>query len=193
MVEFKICIGDKTGKTYQKEIKDEEAAPFMGLNIGEKINGETIGMTGYELEISGGSDFCGFPMRKGIQGVRKKITSIGGVGFAKPVKGQKQRKTVCGFKINENISQINLKIVKEGTKKLADLFGGETPKEGAEAAPKAKETKEEAKKEAPKAEEKPKEEKKEEVSETKDVSDDAHKSSISDTPKEEPKAEVKKK
>jgi small subunit ribosomal protein S6e len=158
MVEFKICIGDKTGKTYQKEIKDEEAAPFMGLNIGEKINGETIGMTGYELEISGGSDSCGFPMRRGIQGVRKKITSIGGVGFAKPIKGQKQRKTVCGFKVNENISQINLKIVKEGAKKLADLFGGEAPKEGAEA-PKA----EEKPKEAPKAEEKPKEEKKEEA------------------------------
>lgn len=138
MAEFKICIGDKEGKTYQKEVKDADAQVFLGMNIGETIKGEAIGLTGYEFVITGGSDHCGFPMRKGILGVRKKITSFGGVGFAHPLKGQKQRKTVCGHKINEKITQINLKAAKEGEKKLADIFGGgekkDAPAEGKDAA-----------------------------------------------------------
>jgi len=40
MASFKINIADpKTGKCYKTEVKDAQAAPFMGLNIGEKIEG----------------------------------------------------------------------------------------------------------------------------------------------------------
>ena len=60
---------------------------------------------------------------KGILGVRKKITIYGGVGFRGDAKGIKRRKTVCGHKIHERISQINLKVIKQGTKKLAEIFG----------------------------------------------------------------------
>src|SRR3989338_6726698 len=103
MANFKLCIADPTtGKTYQTEAKDEEEKGFMGLNIGEGIKGELIDLHGYELLITGGSDYCGFPMRKGILGVRKKITLLGGVGFRGSGKGIKRRKTVCGHKINEN-------------------------------------------------------------------------------------------
>jgi len=154
MVNFKLCIGDpKTGKTYQTEVKDQNAQGFMGMNLGENVKGDTFEMSGYEFLITGGSDFCGFPMRKGILGVRKKITLFGGVGFKarKTEKGIRRRKTVCGHKINENIVQINLKVTKEGSKKLNDLFGKK--EEG-------KEAHKEAKEEKPKAQEKPKEEKK---------------------------------
>jgi small subunit ribosomal protein S6e len=123
MVDFKLCIGDpKTGKCYQKDAKDEEAKGFMGLNIGENISGDAFNMPGYEFVISGGSDYCGFPMRHGIMGVRKKITSSGGVGFKKMKFGMKRRKTVCGHKIQDKITQINLKITKEGPKKLEEYF-----------------------------------------------------------------------
>ena len=151
MASFKLCIANpKDGKCYQKEVKDAEAQPFIGLNIGENVKGDTFGMTGYEFSITGGSDYCGFPMRHGIQGVRKKIYSYGGVGFPKLKKGEKTRKTVCGHKIHDKVTQINLKIVKEGAKKIEEIM------------PSAKKTEEggEAKKEAPKKEEKPKEEKK---------------------------------
>ncbi|MBW2989429.1 30S ribosomal protein S6e [Candidatus Woesearchaeota archaeon] len=162
MVSFKLCIGDaKTGKCYQKEAKDQEAQVFLNLNIGENVSGDSFGMPGYEFLITGGSDYCGFPMRHGIQGIRKKIYSTGGVGFPKLKKGEKTRKTVCGHKINEKITQINLKIVKEGTKKIEDVLPS-AKKEGEEPAkekPK-KEEKKEAAKEAPKEEPK-KEEKKE--------------------------------
>lgn len=135
MVLFKLCIANpKTGKCYQKEVKDNEAAGFIGLNVGEKINGDVVGMQGYEFLITGGSDYCGFPMRHGIMGIRKKIYSYGGVGFPKLKKGEKTRKTVCGHKIHERITQINLKILKEGAKKVEEVFAaGEKKEEGKEA------------------------------------------------------------
>jgi small subunit ribosomal protein S6e len=121
MVSFKLCIANtKDGKCVQKEVKDAEAQPFIGLNIGEKISGDGFGMPGYEFLITGGSDYCGFPMRHGIMGLRKKIYSFGGVGFPGLKKGEKTRKTVCGHKIHEKITQINLKITKEGAKKLGE-------------------------------------------------------------------------
>ena len=124
MVNFKLCISDpSTGKTFQKEVKDNFARPFIGLNIGETIKGDNIEMNGYEFQITGGSDYCGFPMRKGILGLRKSLTIYGGVGFRRGEKGIKRRKTVCGHKIHERISQVNLKVVKQGPKKLAELFG----------------------------------------------------------------------
>ncbi len=177
MAEFKLCISDpKAGKTYQKEVKDDQASPFMGLNIGEAINGEVIGATGYELKITGGSDYCGFPMRHGILGVRKRVSILGGVGFSgkdrnkKRRLGMKKRKTICGHKINEKITQINLVVTKAGSKDLGEVLGvaakeGEAPKEGdTKEAPKAEAKPTEKPAEAPKEEakaEKPKEEKKE--------------------------------
>ena len=163
MANFKLCIGDpKSGRCYQKEVKDAEAAPFVGMNIGESVKGDGFGMGGYEFSITGGSDYCGFPMRKGILGIRKKITSRGGVGFRDMEKGGKKRKTVCGHKIHENIVQINLKVTKEGAKKLAELFP--------EAEKKAEEKAKEKPKKAPKKEEKPAE-----MSETKKVSEHTQK------------------
>ncbi len=209
MADFKLTIADpKSGKCYQKEVKDAEAAPFIGLNIGETINGESFGLGGYEFQITGGSDYCGFPMRRGILGIRKKVILYGGVGFSgkmRPLRkgkkprrkgGIRKRKTVCGHKINDKIHQINLKVTKEGSKKIADTLGGgkEAGKEGAKPegkpAEKAAEAKPEAKpKEAPKPEAKPAETKEEQSSSK------PQKSSISEKPKEEakeaPKPEAK--
>ena len=149
MVGFKLCISDpSSGKTFQKEIKDAMARPFIGLNIGEAIKGDMIELGGYELQITGGSDYCGFPMRSGILGARKRITIQGGVGFRGEAKGIKRRKTVCGHKIHEKISQINLKITKQGTKKLAELFGVAEKEETKEHKPAEKEEKTEHKPEA---------------------------------------------
>lgn len=148
MASFKLCISDpSTGKTFQKEVKDNAASPFIGLNIGENIKGDSFEINGYEFLITGGSDYCGFPMRKGILGLRKSLTVYGGVGFRGAAKGTKRRKTVCGHKIHERISQINLKVVKQGPKKLAEIFGKEEKAEEKEAKPEkekpaAKETKE---------------------------------------------------
>ncbi len=180
MVSFKLCISDPSnGKTFQKEVKDNAARPFVGLNIGETIKGDNIEINGYEFQITGGSDYCGFPMRKGILGIRKKITIYGGVGFRGDAKGIKRRKTVCGHKIHERISQINLKVTKQGSKKLAEIFNVPEKSDDKKAEPdkeakaelkkqekaEAKEKKEELKehKAEEKKQEKPKEQKEERV------------------------------
>jgi len=146
MASFKINIADpKTSKCYKTEVKDEKAAPLIGLNIGEKIEGSKLGIEGYELQITGGTDYCGFPMRRGILGIRKRIVIRKGVGFKGGLKGMKKRKTVCGHKINDKISAVNLKVIKEGSKKLADMLGTTKKEDKPKDEKKVKETKPEPK------------------------------------------------
>src|SRR3989338_4246495 len=133
MVSFKLCISDpSSGKTFQKEVKDSQAKPFIGLNIGESVNGDSFDLSGYEFQITGGSDYCGFPMRRGILGARKRITIAGGIGFKGADKGIKKRKTVVGHKIHDKISQINVKVTKAGAKKLIEIFPQAEKKEAEE-------------------------------------------------------------
>jgi len=186
MSSFKINIADpKASKGYKTEVKDQHAAPLLGLNIGEKIEGNKLGIYGYEFEITGGSDYCGFPMRKGILGERKRISILKGIGFKGGLKGMKKKKTVCGHKINDKISAVNLKVLKEGSKKLAELFGSKEDK--ADKKPK------EAKKEEPKP--KPKKEtnadKKEEKSDVKVADKKEEKSDVKVADKKETKQEPK--
>ena len=116
MAEFKLVINDpKTGKSTQKEVKDLIAKKFLGLRVGSLVKGEIIDMPGYELEVRGGSDHAGFPMRPDLKVTgRKKVLITKGVGLREKRKGIRRRKTVCGNTIFAKIVQINLKIVKYG-------------------------------------------------------------------------------
>jgi len=127
MAEFKIVVGDsKTGKSYQKAIAEDAC---IGMKIGDKVNGDLIGLPEYELQIAGGSDSAGFPMRSDILGaVRKRPLVTGGVGvkisFRKnKEKGLRIRKTVCGNTIGPKTAQINLKVLKFGSKPIPELWG----------------------------------------------------------------------
>jgi small subunit ribosomal protein S6e len=193
MVDIKLVINNpKTGKSFQQDIKDEISKQFLGKKIGDKIKGEILDYTGYEFELTGGSDKSGFPMRKDVEGtIKKKILAVEGTGLKKKTsktkkgkmrfKGIKQRKTVAGNTIGQSTSQINLKIIKEGKEKIAQL-------EPVKEEPKA-EVKEE-KKEEPKAE--VKEEKKEEPkAEVKEEKKEEPKAEVKEEKKEEPKTEVK--
>ncbi|MBN2111841.1 30S ribosomal protein S6e [Candidatus Woesearchaeota archaeon] len=145
MAEFKVVIGMKSGKCVQKEIKEAHAESLLGKKIGDKINGDDIGLEGYEFEITGGSDYCGFPMRKDVRGAaRKRILAISGVGLKKKRKGARQRKTVVGNTVSDKITQINLKVLKEGREKLGEAA---KPEEGAAPAEEKKEKKPAEKKE----------------------------------------------
>lgn len=146
MADFKLTIADpKTGKCMQRELKAPDSNSLIGKKIGDKVEGSSIGLADYEFELTGGSDYCGFPMRNDVQGTaRKRILAIEGVGVKKKAKGIKQRKTVCGNTVHEKIVQINLKIVKEGKEKLFTSKEGE---EKAEKKPKSEEKKEKPKKE----------------------------------------------
>lgn len=128
-MELKLVLGTKDGKSYQKEVKDAAAEALHNKSIGDTVSGEELGFPGYEFMITGGSDKCGFPMRKGIQSARKKIMISQGVGCSgldrngKKQKGLLNKKTVCGERITKIIHQVNLKVMKEGSQPL----GGEAP------------------------------------------------------------------
>lgn len=134
-MELKLVISDpKKGFSGQKVVKDDAAKKFMGHKIGDKIRGELIDLTGYEFEITGGSDTAGFPMRKDIPGIgRKRILATRSVGLRLKGKGAVKRKLVSGNTIHEKIAQVNLKIIKEGKEAIPELT------------PKPKEAKEEKK------------------------------------------------
>lgn len=139
MVELRICVGDKA-RTYQKILNEKEADVLKGLKIGDKIKGDSIGLSGYELEITGGSNDSGFPMRKGIESSgRVKIYAEGGVGIKKGKKGIISRKSVAGAVADAKTTQLNLKVLTYGKKSVAECFGVEEKKEVKEEKPKGKE------------------------------------------------------
>lgn len=129
-------LGAQDGKTYQKEIKSPEADTLLKKRIGETVSGDSIGLTGYELLITGGSDKCGFPMRKGIQEPRKRILIGKSVGFSgkdrnkNKQSGLVKRRTICGEMITKIIHQVNMKVVKAGKAPLGEA-PTEEPKEAA--------------------------------------------------------------
>lgn len=137
MVEFKVVLNAQDGKSFSKQITGKEAEFLLGKDINEKIPGDSIGFAGYEFEITGGSDFAGFPMRKGIKGFgRKRILTAKGVGFSgqsrwkKKKKGLRVKTTVCGEKIYPKITQVNLKVLKAGAAPLGEEKPAEeAPKE----------------------------------------------------------------
>ena len=129
MPNFKVVISDpKTRKAYQKEI-DQSQSGLVGRKVGDKVSGNPIGLQGYELEITGGSDRQGFPIRPDVGGtVRKRVLLTFPPGFHPGMKGQRKRKSVRGNTISTQIAQINTKVTKYGPKSLEELIGAK-PKE----------------------------------------------------------------
>ena len=145
-MEFKVIISDG-GKTYQKEIKGEEAARIVGLRIGEVFDGGLIGESG-KLQITGGTDKDGFPMKRGIPGSRRlKILMKSGPGFIPKVAGERRKKRVRGDTISEDTVQINTKVVEEKKKKVKEkVKEAEKEIEAKEAKPEVEKKVEEVKK-----------------------------------------------
>jgi small subunit ribosomal protein S6e len=131
-MEIKINIGDpKTTKTYQRTVSEDDAKILFGKKIGEKLKGELVGLAGYEFTIAGGSDYCGFPMRKDVEGtLRKRVLMVSGIGLRKNREGRRVRKSVAGNTIFARTAQLNLKVTKHGAQPLG---GAEAPAEGAAA------------------------------------------------------------
>jgi len=155
---FKFNISDK-GKAWKAE---GESVSLFGKTIGDKINGKEIKpeLDGYELEITGASDTSGFPLSSAVEGQGlKRVLLTRGFNMRNRTSGLRLRKTVRGKLISDTTSQINMKVVKAGSKKLEEVFSEQNQSKIVEAkteAPKA----EEKKAEAPKAE-KPAEKKEE--------------------------------
>ncbi len=119
MAKFKVIISDpETGKSRSIEVEGTQAVPLVGRKLGEVIEGSVVKMRDHRLKITGGSDKDGFPMRPNIHGgVRIGAILSEGVGFHSSGKGERQRKTLRGNVITEEIVQINMKIVEKPKKR----------------------------------------------------------------------------
>jgi small subunit ribosomal protein S6e len=138
LANFKLTISDKQGKSITKELKEKDANPFVGLNIGNEVDAATVGLGG-KIRITGGSDKSGVPMRADIHsGSRKYVLLSKGVGLNDAEKGKRIRKLVRGNTISEEIYQINCRY--DGEIKI------ENPSEATKDNLDNKEVKEEAKK-----------------------------------------------
>ncbi len=119
---YYVINDTKAGKSYQKML---EELHFQGKKIGETVPGTQLGLTGYELQITGGTDNAGVPMLKNIEGQARKVLLLtkGPVARSLPKKGMKVKRTINGNAISPTTAQINLKVTKYGTKAVPDLLG----------------------------------------------------------------------
>ncbi|MAS23098.1 MAG: hypothetical protein CMA44_02670, partial [Euryarchaeota archaeon] len=127
--------------SYSVDISGSNYNHFLGKKIGDSVDGIFVGdgevsLGGFKLEMTGGSDLTGTPMRSDLDGGgRKKVLVSPSTGFKghKIVKkkggryrytydGLRKRRAFRGNVISSDTRQINLKIVESGNKTLSDIF-----------------------------------------------------------------------
>lgn len=128
---MKIVIADvKAGKCYQRELPKDKESLLIGKKIRDKMDGSLVGLAGFTLQITGGSDVAGVPMRTEITGQRRiKALLSGGTGIRNLRKGSRRVKVVAGNTISLQTAQLNTKILEYGAKPLEELGFVLTPKE----------------------------------------------------------------
>jgi len=125
MADFQVVVADPDdGTTHQFEVDGQDANRFVGRSIGDTVGGGAVGLDGYELEITGGSDESGRPMRADVAGSETKAVLLsGGTGFNPTRDGERRRVTVRGSEIGEETRQINASIVERGDTRVDELLG----------------------------------------------------------------------
>ncbi|QSG06790.1 30S ribosomal protein S6e [Halapricum desulfuricans] len=125
MVDFTVAVADPdSGETHQIDIDGQDANRFMGREIGDEVAGSAVGLDGYTLEITGGSDTAGRPLRGDVRGPNlKSVLLEGGVGYEPSRDGERKRVTVRGREISDEVRQINAAIAEAGSGDVAELLG----------------------------------------------------------------------
>ncbi len=109
LANFKLTISDIKGKSLSKELKDSDANPLLGLQLGNETDATVVGLSG-KIKLTGGSDKSGVPMRIDVHGAaRKRVLLSKGVGLHDAEHGERVRKLIRGNTISEEIYQINCK------------------------------------------------------------------------------------
>ncbi len=136
---YRLVIGDsKTKRTFKAELKGMDAEQLSGKKIGDTFRGELIGLQGFELQITGGTDRAGIAMYKNLDGIGRRRLLLKEPPLyhvPKKFKGKLKKKTVRANTIGNDIVQVNCKITKWGDADLMKHFNI-TPKE--EVKPEAK-------------------------------------------------------
>src|ERR1051326_5640489 len=103
---FKLVINDPaTGKSFNFEVTGHHAQNFLGKRIGEQVDGINANLPGYKLQITGGSDKAGFPMRGDFEGTqRRRLLLTAGVGFhPRDYPGKRKRQSVRGNRVSTEL------------------------------------------------------------------------------------------
>jgi small subunit ribosomal protein S6e len=134
------------GRSYNMTVSGNNLSQFLGKKIGDVVDGIFVGegeltLAGYKLEVTGGSDKTGTPMRSDLNGgVRQSVLVTQSTGFKghslvhktkggekkrfryKP-DGMRKRRYFRGNTITQDTRQINLKVIEAANKSLADILG----------------------------------------------------------------------
>ena len=145
---FKAVVNDTNpssgGKSFAMDIAGSNYNHFLGKKIGDSVDGTFVGegdkaLSGYKLEITGGSDLTGRPMRPELDGSGvKSVLITAGIGYkgkkyvnknSKEYRykydGLRRRRNLRGNVISQDTRQINLKVVESGNRSLAAIIDGE--------------------------------------------------------------------
>jgi small subunit ribosomal protein S6e len=125
MAEFQVVVADPAdGATYQLEVDGQDANRFIGRSIGEEVDGGAVGLSGATLEITGGSDTSGRPMRDDVSGSSTEAVLLtGGTGYNPTADGERKRVTVRGSEVSDETRQINATVVDDGGNDIAATLG----------------------------------------------------------------------
>ena len=126
MATFNVSVADpETGETHRIDVEDQDANRFVGRSIGDEVDGSAVGLDGYTLEITGGSDEAGRPMRSDVVGPNLKsvLMKEDGVGYNQSRGGERKRVTVRGSEVSDAVVQINATVAEAGDESVESLLG----------------------------------------------------------------------
>jgi len=126
MASFTVVVGDPdSGSSYQLEAEEQDANRFIGKSIGEEVDGGAVGLDGYTLEITGGSDEAGRPLNQEVAGANLKEVLMNGrqTGYKPSRDGERRRITVRGREVSDAVAQINASITERGSSDVDELLG----------------------------------------------------------------------
>jgi small subunit ribosomal protein S6e len=109
-----IVSDPETGTSQKVELEDERMAPLIGRRIGEVMDGTIANLPGHRIQLTGGTDKDGIPMRPDVHGsVKANIILSGGVGYKPKRKGERKRVVVRGNIVSPETIFLNFKIVEK--------------------------------------------------------------------------------
>ncbi|ELZ01503.1 30S ribosomal protein S6e [Natrialba chahannaoensis JCM 10990] len=126
MASFTVVVGDpESGSSYQLEAAEQDANRFLGKEIGEEVDGSAVGLDGYTLEITGGSDDAGRPLNGEVAGadLTEVLMEDRQTGYKPERDGERRRITVRGREVSDAVAQVNASITDRGSTDVDDLLG----------------------------------------------------------------------
>jgi len=110
-----LIISDpETGTSQKVELEDARMTPLIGRRIGEVLDGSVANLPGHRIQLTGGCDKDGIPMRPDVHGgVKARVVLSGGVGYKPKNRGERRRVTVRGNIVTADTIFLNFKVVEK--------------------------------------------------------------------------------